>query len=203
MSFESQTDYYDKRVESIDKKICELISQRKLISSNPGCPTSHHIASWSNKYNLNEQFLSDVFDHLSLDEMYNPIVEPKGFIKNISVLKSYESSDVFSSVPVIHQYENASIVHLNIDKDITKERKSGYMHQFSFIELSIEGNKLEYDCRNEQVGSSGSEGHISFDFIVSPPLPDDTSTIKLMFKEYEEPFKKMPTGLEFVITLDK
>lgn len=200
MTNESNINDYDKRVESIDEKICELISQRKLISSDPGDPTSQHIATWSKKYNLNEDFLNDVFSHLPREDMYKPIEEPKGFLKNIPVLKSFEDNNVFYSVPFIRQYENASLVHLNIDKDISEE-KPGDMQQFTFIELSIEDSSMEYDCRNNQGGGSG--GHISFDYIVTPPLPEDTSSIKLIFKEYKEPFNRKPTGLEFVFTLDK
>lgn len=201
MTHESEADdSYDKRVELIDEKICELISKRKLISSNPGDPTPNHIAIWSKRYDLNEEFLNSVFSHLPIEDMYKPKEEPKGFLKNIPVLKSYEMNDVFYSVTFMRQYENASLIHLNMDKDISEE-KPGDMQQFSFIELSIEDNGKEYDCRNDHGGGSG--GHISFDFIVSPPLPDDTSTIKLVFKEYKELFKRKPTGLEFEITLDK
>lgn len=200
MTLESNINDYDKRVESIDEKICELISQRKLISSDPGDPTSQHIATWSKKYNLNEDFLNDVFSHLPREDRYKPIEEPKGFLKNIPVLKSFEDNNVFYSVTFIRQYENASLVHLNIDKDISEE-KPGDMQQFTFIELSIEDSRMEYDCRNNQGGGSG--GHISFDYIVTPPLPENTSSIKLMFKEYNEPFNREPTGLAFVFTLDK
>lgn len=200
MTLESYGNYYDKRVESIDEKICELISQRKIISSDPGDPTSQHIAIWSKKYNLNGDFLNDVFSHLPREDMYKPIEVPKGFLKNKPVLKSYEDNNVFYSVPFIRQYENASVVHLNIDKDVSEE-KPGDMHHFIFIELSIDGTHIDYDCRNDHGGASG--GHISFEFIVTPPLPDNMSNIKLIFKEYNEPLKRKPTGLEFVFTLDK
>lgn len=122
MTHESNINDYVKRVESIDEKICELISQRKLISSDPGDPTSQHIATWSKKYNLNEDFLNDVFSHLPREDRYKPIEEPKGFLKNIPVLKSFEENNVFYSVTFIRQYENASLVHLNIDKDISEEK---------------------------------------------------------------------------------
>lgn len=200
MTLEPPIKHYDKRVESIDEKICELINQRKIISSNPGDPTSHHIALWSKKYNLYEPFINSVFSHLLNEEMYKPVVEPKGFLKNIPVLKSYENNDIFYSVTLVRQYENASIVHLNINKDSSKEIPR-VMHKFTFIELFIENNGIEYDCRCE--GGGGSGGHISFDFIVSPPLPEDLATIKLIFKEYNEPLRRKPTGLEFVITMDK
>jgi hypothetical protein len=44
-----------------------------------------------------------------------------------------------------------------------------------------------YDCRAS--GGGGTEGHISYNFIVSPPFPDDISGLDLVFKEYSTPFK--------------
>lgn len=49
-------------------------------------------------------------------------------------------------------------------------------------------------------GGGGSQGHTSFTFIVSPPLSDDLSELKLVFKEYKTPFKK-PTGFEFILEM--
>ncbi len=37
-------------------------------------------------------------------------VEPKGFLKNTPILKSFEKDDVFYSVTFIRQFENASVV---------------------------------------------------------------------------------------------
>ncbi|MCM3217799.1 hypothetical protein M3612_25340 [Niallia taxi] len=200
MSIDSPNERYDKSVGLIDEKICELINKRKLISHNPGYPTADFITDWSKKYNLYEEFLDSLFSHILNEEMYKPIEKPKGFIKNLPVLKSYEIKDIFYSVTLVRQYKNVSVVHLNIDRDSTEE-KPGDRHPFTFIELTVEDNGNEYDCRYE--GGAGSDGHMSFDYIVSPPLPNDMSQIKFIFNEYNEPFRRKPTGLEFVITLDK
>ncbi|SDP97340.1 hypothetical protein SAMN05216565_1286 [Litchfieldia salsa] len=42
----------------------------------------------------------------------------------------------------------------------------------------------------------------SYNFIVSPPLPDHISGLKLMFEEFSMPNKVNPTGLEFIIQID-
>jgi hypothetical protein len=198
MTFEPPTDHYDNRLESIDEQICDLIKQRKELSKNPGFPTKQLISAWSEKYNLYEDFINGVFSHFLHEEMFRPVVEPKGFLRNIPILKSFEKDELFYTVPFVRQFENASIVHFTIDKEDTDHDLPRRFHEYSFFELSIDGEGTEYDCRNE--GGGGSRGHESFTFIVTPPLPDDLSNVKLAFKEYKG--LKKPTGFEFVIKLD-
>nr|WP_259546525.1 hypothetical protein [Heyndrickxia oleronia] len=121
----------------------------------------------------------------------NPVVEPKGFLKNIPILKSFEKDDVFYSVTFVRQYENASVVHFNIDRENVNDEMSRSFREPTFFNLSIEGNEVDYDCRNE--GGGGSGGHESYTFIVSPALPDDFSELKFVFKQCKVPFQK-PNG---------
>ncbi|WP_052737745.1 hypothetical protein [Bacillus sp. SA1-12] len=58
----------------------------------------------------------------------------------------------------------------------------------------------QYDCRLERAG--GSTGYYTCNFIVSPPLPDDISKMDLVFKEYSDPFREKPTGLEIIINIE-
>ncbi|THE12030.1 hypothetical protein E1I69_12760 [Bacillus timonensis] len=199
LPFEPPTDHYDKRIEEIDEQICKLMQQRKVLSNNnPGFPTKKLISSWAEKYNFYDDFLNSVFAHFLNEEIFRPVVEPQGFLRNIPILKSFELDDVFYSVTFVRQYENASIVHFNIDREDTDDDMPRRLHEPNLFNLSIEGTAIDYDCRNE--GGGGSRGHESFTFIVSPALPDDPSELKLVFKQYKLPFEK-PTGLEVVITM--
>lgn len=200
MPFEPPTNYYDERVEALDEQICHLIKQRKEISkNNPGFPTKQLISVWSKKYHLYEEFINSVFGHFLNEELFKPVVEPRGFLKNIPILKSFEKDDLFYSVTFIRQYENASVVHFLIDRDDSDEIP-GMFREHTFFDLSIDGDGIYYDCRNG--GGGGSDGHMSYTFTVSPPLPDDLSKIKFVFKEYKTPLKTKPTGLEFIIKVD-
>jgi hypothetical protein len=172
------------------------MKRKELSKNNPGFPTKQLIADWSIKYNFYEDFLNSVFAHLLNEEIYKPVVEPKGFLKNIPILKSFEKDNVFYSVTFVRQYENASVVHFNIDREYVDDEMSRSFREPTFFNLSIEGNEVEYDCQNE--GGGGSGGHESYTFIVSPALPDDFSELKLVFKQCKVPFQK-PTGFEFVI----
>lgn len=96
----------------------------------------------------------------------------------------------------MRQFENASVVHLNINRNVTDDDTSEwYQREPSHFELSIAGEDgSKYDCRNE--GGGGTMGNETFTFVVSPALPDDKSEYQLVFKEYETPFQK-ETGVEF------
>jgi hypothetical protein len=199
MPFEPPTEHYDERIEAIDEQICELINQRKdLSNNNPGFPTKQLISHWSKKYDFYEDFLNGVFAHFLNEEIFRPVVEPKGFLKNIPILKSFEKDDLFYSVTCLRQYENASVVHFNIDREDSDEMTGDFRERkHTWFELSInDGKGTEFDCRNE--GGGGSRGHMSFTFIITPPLPDDFFEIKLIFRECKAPFSK-PTGFEFII----
>lgn len=203
MTYEPPTDHYDERIEAIDDQICALITQRKEISdNNPGFPTKQLLTKWSEKYNLYEGFLHGVFGHFFSEELYKPIIEPKGFVKNVPILQSFEKDDLFYSVTFLRQFKNASVVHLSVDRDDSDDTSGDFQHrEFTFYDLSIEGVGAEYDCRNE--GGGGSRGHTSYTFIVSPPLPDDISDLTLVFKEYKDYLRTKATGLEFIIKMDK
>lgn len=197
LPFEPRTEHYDERIIDIDEQICALIKQRKDLSDhNPGFPTKHLITKWAEKYHFYEEYLKSVFEHFLNEEFYRPVVEPKGFLKNIPILKSFEEDNKFFSVTLIRQFENASVVYFNIDVHAPDENSLEF-HEHSFFDLSIKGEEeANYDCRNE--GGGGSEGHMSYKYIVSPALPDDISQFKLVFKEYKVPYRK-PTGLEVII----
>jgi len=195
--FEPPSDHYDERIEAIDEEICQLIKRRKDVSNNnPGFPNKRLIKCWSKKYNFYEDFLNSIFSSFLHEEMYKPVVEPKEFLRNIPILKSVEKDDTFYSVTFIRQFKNASVVHLNIDRNITHEMDDWHHREHTYFELSIQREGAHHDCRNE--GGGGSRGNETFTFIVSPALPDDISRFNLVFTEYKIPFQKH-TGFEFTI----
>jgi len=194
MQFEPPTEHYDERIRAIDEELCHLIQQRKALSNNnPGFPPQEFIADWAEKYGLYEDFLNVLFSHFLYEESYRAAVEPKGFIKNIPVLKTTEKDNRMYTVTFLRQYQNASVVQLLVDVEIFDREATVHSHP-NFLELSIEDDETAYDCRND--GGGGSDGHMSYNFVVSPPLPEDLSGIKLVFKEYQTPTKTKPTGLE-------
>ncbi|WP_043932018.1 hypothetical protein [Bacillus sp. EB01] len=198
LKFERPTDYYDERLLEIDEQLCSLLKQRKEISSNnPGFPELEVLAKWAEKYSLYEELLYGIFGSLLNDEFLRPIVEPVDFQKNIHVLRSLEIDQILYTVPFIKQYANATVVHFMVDKELEEDVsfEERYKRE-SFWELSAgEG----YECRLSRSG--GNDGHMNHKFVVTPPLPDDVSGLKLVFIECQAPFKKNPTGLEVVFHL--
>ena len=200
MPFERPTDHYDKRILSIDEQICALLKERKdVANNNPGFPPTEQIAEWAKKYDQYEDVLNSIFSTLRMEEEFKPRVEPKNFIKHLQVLKSVENDARLYTITFIRQFENASVVQLNIDWEEESEDRDDHRHlrHHHFLELSL---GEDYDCRKDS--GSGSDGHFRQNYIVSPPIPDDPSGLKLVFKEYQDFFKGKSTGLEIVFDLD-
>ncbi|KTD87351.1 hypothetical protein [Paenibacillus etheri] len=195
MQFIRPTEHYDQRITDIDEQICALIKSRKERSdNNPGFPSFEYISDWAAKFELYEDFLKTVFGTLFSEEHFKPMVEPTGFTKHIAVLQSIEKDEFFYTLTSIRQYNNASVITLSLDWDITTELYSNKPNHF---ELFIDES---YDCRMTNGGSSS--GHAAYNYVVSPPLPDDISGIKLEFREFSSPLKRDGTGTEIVFKVE-
>ncbi|WP_413376103.1 hypothetical protein [Alkalihalobacillus sp. 1P02AB] len=201
--FEPPVDHYNENIKEVDEQICSLLKERKELSNNnPGFPSNDFISLWAKKYHFYEDFLNSLFSLLLNEDLHRPMVEPKGFIKNIPILKSFEHDEVFYSVPFIRQYENASVIHLNMDSHVVEDLfdEQPRPKEFHHFELSIDANNgIEYDCRSN--GGGGSREHMSYSYIVSPPLQIKSSDTKLTFHEFKSSYKQEPTGMEFSIVI--
>lgn len=181
MSFEPPTDHYDERVADIDEQICELVKERKeRAEGNPGFPMHPFINGWAQKYDFSAQFLNGIFSTLYFEEMHGSVIEPENFIKNLPVMRTKATHDCFYSILWIRQFENASVVYLNVS--LTEEVR------MKFHTLTITGTDEEFKCRSE--GGGGSEGNLTYTFIVTPALPEDISSYKFVINESEVPLRK-------------
>lgn len=196
-------EYYNEKLKFVDEEICKLMKQRKELSNgNPGIPSSKYIADWAQDYELYEEQLVSLFSLLEQDEHFKPEVIPVNFQKNILVTKAVEHGDIVISIPFIKQYENASVVSINIHwviNEIDKSHMWNYLQPFDFDifwELYV-GNQFE--CRTN--GGGGTDEQYNYNIVISPALPDDLSNITFTFKEYKRPFRKNPTGRELKIEL--
>lgn len=195
LPFEPPTDFYHDEMKPIDEQLVELLKKRKDLSGgNPGFPSPSLIQEWSRKYDFYSDYLHAVFSLVMDDERFRPIPEPKKFRKHVSVMKSVEWEDAIFSVTFIRQYENASELSLHVDYDATASSTEEDMHRHYALELSI---TPDYDCRN--IGGSGSEGHMTNTYIISPPLPDDLSGLAFEFKGPRIPITAKSEMVEFVI----
>lgn len=194
------TVHYNEQLFPIDEQICALLKQRKaLTNNNPGLPSSEVISKWAAKYELYEDYLNQLFETMRYENLFKSRIEPAGYRKYLSVLKSVENGERIYSVTVIRQYQNASVIQLHIDWDVTNDSPidTHHKHHNNTFELYL---GKQYECRQDRAG--GSTGHYTYNFIVSPPLADDISGLDLVFKEYSDTLKEKPTGLEIVMHLD-
>ncbi|HDR7795665.1 TPA: chorismate mutase [Bacillus luti] len=197
MNFERPTDHYDERLYAIDEKICTLLKERKELSDgNPGFPADEAISNWAKQYGLYPDYLNSLFSSMMDEEEFKPRVEPNKFKKHIPVLKTFEQNGTVYTVTFIRQYSNASVVYLYKEWD-SKNNKLNEKNTHTLVELSVNDT---YDCWAE--GWSGSDGHVSYQFVVSPALSNNLSGIRLLFKERSMPFMKDQTVLQFEIQVD-
>ncbi|WP_251551051.1 hypothetical protein [Neobacillus muris] len=201
LPFERPTEYYDDRLFSIDEQICALLKERRELSNqNPGFPPADLIAGWASKYGHYEDFLNSLFGSLRLEDQFKPRVEPIHFEKYLSILKSVEKAGRLYTITFIRQFENASVVQLNCDWHETEgEHELRHLQHERPAFLTLEMGE-PYECRMDR--GSGTTGQYTHTFIVTPRIPDDYSGLKLTFKEYQDPFKDEPTGLEIGFQLD-
>lgn len=110
---------------------------------------------WAEKYGLYEEFLQHVFGNLRNEEHYRPRVEPDSFRRYLPVLKAVESGRELFLVTSIAQYENASVVVLDVESRpptesadpavATVHEGQGFPHRHRFWTLDAgEG----YACRD-------------------------------------------------------
>ncbi|WP_145946258.1 chorismate mutase [Paenibacillus sp. Y412MC10] len=190
MPFTRPTEHYDERLLPIDRQICQLLQQRKEISEgNPGYPPFAYIDQWAAETGLYEDFLKMIFGAIRSDEFFKPIVEPAGFIKHVPVLVSQEHEGYYFTLTSVRQYANASVVTLHVDGDVTIPECSTDISNFALDMGEY------YDCRMDR-GVSCS-GNATYNYVVSPPLPDKLSGLEFVFREeIGSPFGGEPTGKE-------
>ncbi len=190
MPYTRPTDHYDERIVEIDEQLCSLIKARKDLSlNNPGYPPFEKISDWAAKFGLYEDFLKSLFGQLRNEEFYRPRVEPSVFLKQVPVLKAVEKDGDMYTVTFIRQYDNASVIYLNVDyQPLGWEEHQPHRHH-RFLELKMDG----YDTRNN--GGSGGQDHQTYQFVVVPPVPDDLANFRLEFVEYTSPLGD-PTGFK-------
>ncbi|GGH71500.1 hypothetical protein GCM10007362_08680 [Saccharibacillus endophyticus] len=194
--FERKDVYYNEKLQPVDEKICGLLKQRKeLAEGNPGHPLKVLVKEWAEKYGFYEEYLHTVFSTLNLEDMYKPRVKPNEFRCQIPVMRSAEQDGVFYSVVAMRQYDNASVVVLSADWE---EEFDLHHSERTHREFTLEiGGDQEYDCRM-QIGS-GTTGKMSYNYIISPALPDHLAEIEFRVRAYIGVGKENPVGPEFVL----
>lgn len=137
-------------------------------------PPDKVISSLADQFGFRKEHVESFFTTIEMENRFTPDVVPIEFKKYVPLLKSYEKEDVMYTVTYIRQYSNASVLYLDIDweENTAFESNDGP----DFFELSIDDT---YICRLETGG--GARGHMSFNYIISLPLPDDLTGIEFFF----------------------
>ena len=188
---ESSKEFYDERVISIDEELCALLHERDEVSSSPGIPPAERIEDWARKFGLYEDLLHSTFRALHNVEDYRPRVEPHGFRKHLPLFQSAEQGHTIYLVTYIRQYDNASVLSLQIERGEVTDSKS---NPPTYFQLSISD---VYDCRRKE--GIASDNMDTQSFIITPRLPDSLDGITFSFTEHSSPAGQTPTGVEIAI----
>ncbi|MEK4563301.1 hypothetical protein MKX54_01235 [Alkalihalobacillus sp. FSL R5-0424] len=192
VSLKPPADYYDDSIQELDQEILKLLSERKQrTQNNPGFPHKSILTKWAKDLQFEEAFLHSFFSNLFYEDEHKPIVEPKGFLKNVPVLKGVECKGVFHSITLIKQYKNASVLNLATDYNSDSQ-------DHPFYELVIEGGETTYECQWR--GGGGSGEHMNTSFVVIPALPDQETGLTLTFKEFRDMPKRFKPDSTFELT---
>ena len=76
------------------------------------------------------------------EENFRPIPEPVHFRKHVPIMNSAQWEDVLFSITFIRQYENASVLLLNVDYDASEGSAEQDLYRHYALKLSI---TPEYD----------------------------------------------------------
>ncbi|ODA39353.1 hypothetical protein [Desulfosporosinus sp. BG] len=188
MPFHPPTDYYCEQLAPIDEQICGLISKRKELSeNNPGFPSLGLITTWCQRYELNEAMTQSIFTMLYNEKEFSTHfqVEPTGFLKFVPILKWVEIDSVLYSVTHMKQYDNASVVYIEIEVN-NSERYVRLGH--ARLDLFI---SPEHQCRQHR--GSGQDKGMQYSFVVAPRLPDDLTGV-----EFRLDIKPFPENQEIL-----
>ncbi|MFS0576391.1 hypothetical protein AB1K83_12200 [Sporosarcina sp. 179-K 3D1 HS] len=187
-------DNYDERIRQLDEQFCSLLKERKALTENRMVELPEEVMiEWAEAYGLHVDYVKSLFNIIQMEDQFRPRVEPLNFRKYVPVMQSVETEDYLYSVTFIRQYENASVVQLHVNWDGTDDRR-GEGPNYPYFSLAIgEG----YDCREE--GGSGTTGHATQEFVVSPALPDDLSGTEFKFSTVGSPFFNQSHVVEFNI----
>jgi hypothetical protein len=177
------TDYYCESLAPIDRQLCALIAERKQrCNDNPGFPPEESLTAWCEQYGLNKDFIFRIFSSLYHEHHFEPMVEPAGFLKFLPVMKSTAVDQIMYTVTHLKQYENASVVSVEIEAK-TGDPCHGIGHAMLQLDISP-----EYNCRHNGGYSQGNGMQQSF--VVTPSLPDDLNGLE--FRLTIKPFPDVP-----------
>ena len=181
MPFHPPTEHYDERLKDIDEKISALVSERWAISDgSPGFPRSEYLTDWADKYNTPLRLLQHLFAFLHRRPDFRERIKPDQFMHLVPVMAAQQHNDILVMVPYIRQYNNCSVVAVELEGD---DLDGGAFHGLN-ITLSIGG----YDAISDN--GQSDDRHATQNFLVTPPIPDDEIPRLKMTVEYEShPFQ--------------
>lgn len=166
---------YNDAAKQIDAQILALFRQRKAVAGGKGLfPEMETIEQWAAEFGLETTEITFILSNLNEARPRRHFWdEPGGLIDVLPIMKIKLESDVEYTLTHAMQYERYSIVTLEIK--YLKETLLPVNIQPE-LTLAVQGDT---DYEIDEHGAHGGGTHFQMQFMVSPPLPKDLSTISL------------------------
>lgn len=162
---------YDDSLSAIDEEICQALCRRQALTGQGGnVPPQKRLEEWARQYGIDATALARVFGviaHVGKEPRRPPT--PERFLRFVPVGRSLEQDGITFAIPVLKQYENLTIVYLEISAEGVGPHAT---IELPHVELSL---SAPYQA---QLDSGNGHGPLlSYRFLVTPPLPDDVSSV--------------------------
>lgn len=169
---------YTEAVAAIDEAICRLVAERQQAAGGRRVyPDNERLRRWSDQFGIGETRLLSLFGNLAAGPRLNPLPPmPQGLRRVVELMRPQESQGVSWVLTHGVQYENASLLHIEMMSEKGRVIRHGG--------LALEVDQPGY--QSHDFGGHGSQGHFAFDFIVWPALPDDLSGIAFTLRQSDE-----------------
>ncbi|MHA6534262.1 chorismate mutase family protein [Paenibacillus sp. BAC0078] len=166
---------YNDEAKQIDAQILELFRQRKAVAGGKGLsPEMETIEQWAVEFGLEVAEITFILSNLNEARPRRHFWDGSGPLNGVlPIMKTTLEGDVEYTLTHAMQYERYSIVTLEIK--YLKETVSPVNIQPE-LTLAVHGG-TDYEIKEH--GARGGGSHLQMQFMVSPPLPQDLSTISL------------------------
>lgn len=168
---------YGEEAARVDEEICRLLAERDRLAAGERLhPGADRLRQWSGEFGSGESRLRSLFANLAgLPRREDQPPMPEGLRRVLEIMRRVERDGVTCSLTHCLQYENASVVHLEL-------AASGRRIPHGTLELEVD----RPECRTRYWGGhGGGSGVYGFDFIIWPALPDDLSQVTFTLRQGE------------------
>lgn len=174
---------YDRRLESTDEQLAQLIAQRIHLSPGLSYPTPEHFERWAAAYHVDRHILASTF--AVMNNPHRPPrlpISPQDLITVIPVMQKVTCEDVPYQITRMEQYADGSVIYVDI---FTREESdtADLTVQLLLTVEPAEGRHVELHRAEARANQA------SMAYLVRPSLSDDVASYQFALAPYVHPHR--------------